>query len=229
MARRKTTVIDGNIMIHDPGDSILSVLERLGRVKLSHVVAGGEIISADDFDRPVPSHDMITNQTPMIKGGTLRDRLLDQEFVLIATRFLGEFPGRERSLDMDDKRLIISAFPLPDDYSPDHVDLLFVLCGYPEVPPPGVHIPAKSPNRQQIVDRLDGHVIANSTIVRDHTPASFRKYVDDLAREGWDWICYHHKDWVWQHPLNPNNLLEGDCLFKFVENTYAALAGGHRN
>jgi hypothetical protein len=72
-------------------------------------------------------------------------------------------------------------------------------------------------------------VIANSTIVLDHTPASYRKYVEELAKQGWDWICYHYKDWSWQSPVDPNNLLAGDCLYKYCENVFAALSGGHRD
>src|SRR5919108_5910033 len=95
----------------------------------------------------------------------------------------------------------------------DHyTDLLFVICGYPELPPAGVHVPAKSPNRQQIRDHLDGHVLANSTIVLDHTPAGYRKYVEELAKQDWEWICFHFKDWSWQLSPNPNTLLAGDCL-----------------
>jgi hypothetical protein len=138
-----------------------------------------------------------------------------------------EFDGRQRSLEMDDNKLLIGGFPLPDDFTPDHIDLLFVIAGYYEVPPASIHIPANSPNRQQITDRLGGHVQHNSSLVLDHTPASYRKYVEELAKQGWDWICFHHRDLSWK--LNPNNLLAGDCLYKFIENIFAALSGGHRD
>jgi hypothetical protein len=105
--------------------------------------------------------------------------------------------------------------------------LLLVIRGYPEIPPAGVHIPLNSPNRQQIRDRLEGHVQANSTIVLNHTPESYRKYVEDLAKQGWDWVCFHFKDWSWQ--ISPNNLLAGDCLYKYVEATFAALSSGYRD
>jgi hypothetical protein len=226
MAKRRVIKIDGGSILADTGSSIRNALEQAGMENVPQVVSGGEIISAADFNRPLPAHDMLTNLTPLDKGASLRDRLLDQELVLIATRFLGEFPGRERSLELDDNSLLIRAYPLPDDYSPDYIDLLFFIGGYPELPPGGVHIPAKSPNRQQIVDRLDGHVLANSTIVLSHTPERYRKYVEDIAKQGWDWICLHFKDWSWK--LSPNNLLSGDCLYKYVEATYAAFSSGYR-
>jgi hypothetical protein len=229
MAKRRIIKIDGESTLADTASSIRNALNEAGITNMpTSVVTGGEIIMASDFNRPAPPHDMLLNQKPIVKGATLRDRLLDQEVELIAL-FLWQFDGRERSLELDDNTLLIRAFPLPDDYSPDHIDLLFVICGYPEVPPAGVHIPAKSPNRQQIRDHLGGHVQANSTLVLDNTPASYRKYVEELAKQGWDWICYHYKDWSWQHPMNPNNLLAGDCLYKFIENVFAALSGGHRD
>src|SRR5918998_1271736 len=90
----------------------------------------------------VPACDMLLNVTRIVKGATLRDRLLDQELELIATRFLGEFPGRERSLELDDNSLLISAFPLSNAYNPDYAEFLFIISGYPEVPPAGIHIPS---------------------------------------------------------------------------------------
>ena len=60
MARRKSTIIDGDITLDDPGDSILNALERAGREDVSHVVTGGEIIMARDINYPLPAQDMLT-------------------------------------------------------------------------------------------------------------------------------------------------------------------------
>jgi hypothetical protein len=219
--------IDGNVTDIDFGTSISDALKGAGLDDRANVIAGGEIIRPSDFNRPPPAYDMLTEQTALEKGATLRDRLLDQELVLIVTRFLYKFDDRERSVEMDDNSLIIRSFPLPKDYSPNYIDLLLVIRGYPEIPPAGVHIPGNCPNRQQIRDRLEGHVQANSTIVINHTPESYRKYVEDLAKQGWDWVCFHFKDWSWQ--ISPNNLLAGDCLYKYVEATFAALSSGYRD
>jgi hypothetical protein len=228
MAKRRTIIIDGGSILADPGISIGDALRQAGMTIMpASVVAEGEIITPDDFNRPAPPSGMLTNLTPISKGAALRDRLLDQEMDLIATRFLAQFDGRTRSLELDDNALLIRSFPLPADISPDYIDLLFVICGYPDVPPAGVHIPSKTPNREQIAKRLGGHVQANSTHVLNNTPSRYRKYVEELAEQGWDWICYRYEDWSWK--LNPNNLLAGDSLYKFVENTFAALSGGHRD
>jgi hypothetical protein len=228
MATRRIKIDGGNDTDIDFGTSISDALREAGLGGRAHVIAGGEIIRASDFNRPLPAYDMLTIQTALEKGASLRDRLLDQELVLIVTRFLYKFDDRERSVEMDDNSLIIRSFPLPKDYSPNYIDLLFVIRGYPEIPPAGVHIPGNCPNRQQIRDRLEGHVQANSTIVLNHTPERYRKYVEELARQGWEeWICFHFKNFSWE--LSPNNLLGGDCLYKYVEATFAALSSGYRD
>ncbi|MGH8653937.1 MAG: hypothetical protein ACREYE_17990 [Gammaproteobacteria bacterium] len=225
MARRKSTIIDGNVIVTDSDSSIRTALEQAGMENLPpSIVSGGEIITASDFDRPVPANDMLINQRS-IKKGALRDRLLDKEFELI-TRFLSEFPGKPRALEMDDNYLLIGAFPLPDSYATDHVDLLFVISGYYLVPPAGVHIPRDTPNRQQIADHLGGHLMpGTSSHLLDHIPTSSRKSVEELA-DHFDWVCFHYQDWTWK--FNPLNLLSGDCLYKFIENVFAALAGTHK-
>jgi hypothetical protein len=228
MAKRRVRHIkvDGGNIVYDTGNSIRDVLEGAGIDNPAGVISGGEIITASDFNRPLPAHDMLTIQTPIKKGASLKDRLLDYECALIVNRFLVQFDDKPRSLELDEEALIIRAFPLPDDYSIDQIDLLFVICGYPDVPPAGVHIPSKTPNREQIREHLGGHVIANSTYVLDHTPERYRQYVDELAKQGWEWICFHFKDWSWK--LKPYNLLSGDCLFKYVESVYVALSGGYK-
>ena len=216
--------IDGSGETHiDTGTSIHDALREAGITNMpDSLVTGGEIIRAADFNRPVPACDMLLNVTRIVKGATLRDRLLDQELELIATRFLGEFPGRDRSLELDDNTLLIGAFPLPDDYSPDYAEFLFIISGYPEVPPAGIHIPSDSPLRQQIAKHLGGHVYGRGLI-----PESDLKYIEKFTKYGSEWTCFHYESYSWK--LNPNNLLAGDCLYKFIENVFAALSGGHRD
>src|SRR5205823_4639631 len=109
----------------------------------------------------------------------------------------------------------IGAFPLSDDYNPDHIDLLFIISGYPDVPPAGIHIPSQSPLRQQIAEHLGGHVHGRGVF-----PESDLKYVVKFNKHGCDWLCYSYHNHSWK--LNPNNLLAGDCLYKYVENIFAA-------
>lgn len=218
MAKRKIN-IDGETVVVEPASTIGDTLEEAGKEKVPSVVSCGEVISPSDYNRPAPPHGMITNATPIEKGASLRERLLNREFELIATRFLRQFPGARRSLELDDNTLLFRGFPLPDDYTPDRVDLLIVTWGYPDVPPAGIHVPSKSPNREQIAKHLGGHVL-------DNIPSSYLAYVEELADHGWQWICYHYKNWSWR--LNPTNLLSGDSLYKYTENVFAALSGGHR-
>lgn len=222
MARRKRTIVDGEIIVTDPDTTIRNTLKGAGIENLPpSVLSGGELITASDFDRPAPAYDMLTNLTDIEKGACLRELLLDKELELIANRFLREFPGRRRSLELDDFTLHIRSFPLPDEYAPDHIDLLFVISGYPDVPPAGVHIPSKSPQSKQIAHHLGGHVHTKASI-----PSSDLKHVEELANYGSDWICVSYKNRSWR--LNPHNLLAGDCLYKFIENLFVALSGGQR-
>lgn len=169
---------------------------------------------------------MLINQTDLSKGATLRDQLLNIEYELIS-RFLADFHGKPRSIELKHNYLLISAFPLPDSYATDHVDLLFIITAYYDLPPAGIHIPRNTPNRDQIIAHLGGHVTSGTpSYVLEHTPAIYREEVKKLADLGWDWICYHYKNWTWK--LNSQKLLAGDCLFKYVENIFAALSGNHR-
>lgn len=229
MTKRRTISIDGENHPSHFDSTIREVLEEAGLETPPSIVSGGEVITPGDYDRPAPPR-MILNATPIEKGGSLRDRLLDQEFKLIA-RFLWEFPGRCRFMEIDDEKLVIRAFPLPDDYTPDHIDLLIVTLGYPNVPPAGVHIPANSPNRGQIREHLNGHVMSGiPSHLLDHAPESYREQLKEVVGDGWDWCCYRYTDWKWRKPpINPNTLLSTDGLYKFIENVFAALSGGQRD
>jgi hypothetical protein len=222
MARRKQVIIDGENRPIGSDSTIRTVLEEAGRPNVPSVVSNGEVITPIDYDRPAPPHGMTTNARPLEKGASLREHLLDQEFDLIAS-FLSEFSGRTRTLELNDSYLLIRSFPLPDDYNPDHIDLLLVISRYPDAPP-GAYIPAKSPNCNQITEHLGGHVMT------DYIPSGYRKEFEEakkLVGSAWNWVCYHYVDYSWE--LKPNNLLSGDYLYKYCENLFAALSGGHRD
>jgi len=229
MARRKRTIsVDGNNHISvDEETSIRQALTMAGfetETMPPSITSGGEIITASDYDRPVPAPTMITNQTDMVKGAPLRNRLLDYEFELIS-HFVSEFPGKPRSIELDDNYLLIRSFPLPDSHIVDSVDLLFSISAYYAAPPPGLHIPKNTPNRDQIAKHLGGHVFTGTpSVLLNRIPQAYRKHVEQL--KDWDWICFHMKDWVWT--FNPLNPLASDCLYKFVEAVLVALSGKHR-
>jgi hypothetical protein len=104
MAKRHTITIDGRNYPIYSDSTIRTVLQAAGVENPPSVVSNGEVITPSDYDRPAPPHGMITNPTPIEKGATLCDRLLDQEFKLIA-HFLGEFPGRPRSISPNHKQI----------------------------------------------------------------------------------------------------------------------------
>jgi len=232
MARRKRTIsVDGNNHISvDEETSIRQALTMAGfetETLPPSVTSGGELISASDYDRPVPAPTMITNQTDMEKGApTIRDKLLYYEFELIS-RFLSEFPGKPRTIELDDNYLLIRNFPLPDSYTQDNVHLLFLISGYYDFPPAGLYIPSKTSNRDQIAKHLGGRLMsATPSFVLEHVSTGFREQAKKLADLGWDWVCFHFKGWTWK--LNTSNLLAGDSLYKLIENVFVALAGKHK-
>ena len=218
MARRIITVDDRDIIVDSDNPTLDEGLRRAGKsIAKGAVVPGKGIISQKDFGKtPLPDR-VYTNPTDIEKG-TLRDRLINEEMDLIAKRFLATFPGKRRQIirDDNDTYLLIANFPLPDNYDPDYVDLLIVTVGYPDVPPAGVHVPVELENLREMGRRLGGHIMPDENL-----PKSYKQHVHELERHGWRWICYHYNDWQWQ--LNPNNLLSGDCLFKYVESLYAVL------
>jgi hypothetical protein len=213
--------VDGETIVVEEGSTIREVLEEAGCGNAAQVVAGGEVIAPEDYNRPAPPSGMLTNCTPIEKGDSLRERLLDEEALLITSRFLKRFPKIKSSLEVSENTFLFHNFPLPQDgYKPNQIDLLVVTWGYPDVPPAGVHVPAKDyPNRERIAERLGGHVFY-------HVPSSLQEHVEELAEQGWSWVCLHFTNWSWR--LNPKNLLSGDSLYKYTENIFAALSGGHR-
>jgi hypothetical protein len=176
--------IDGKFIYVEEGETIRDALRKGGMNQMPpSMVTGGEIIKPADYNRPVPSYDMLTNQQDIVKGGSVRDRLLDQEVELIATRFLADFPGRERTIELDDDTLLIGSFPLSDDYSPNYTDLLFVIHFYPDAPPAGIHIPSQSPLRGQIEKHLNGHVHGSFVC-----PEGDLKYIEKFSKFGRDLV-----------------------------------------
>lgn len=232
MARRKQTIIDGTIVDVQPDSTIRDVLTMAGIDHIPNIVSGGEVISARDFNRPIPPHDIITNQRNMDKGASFRDRLLNKKFDLISG-FLGKFDGIPRSVQLDHNYILINGFPLNDDYLPDdHVNILIVTVGYPDIPPAGIHFPSIARSRDKIAQHLGGHVLSRlGNFLPAHIPESYRnkitKFSNALADNGWVWICFHYQDWRWK--FNPVNIMSGDCLYKYCcENLFAALSGGYR-
>lgn len=228
MAQRQKRVIpvDGNELVVE-GDAPVTVgqaLVALGKEDASSVVIDAEVVRPEDYGRAVPPTGLITNQVPISKGG-LKAQLLEQEVRLIRERFLAEFPpppARGVSLDPSGDVLLIENFPLPDHYRPDFSKLAIVTVGYPDVPPAGVHVPGDDARRlSKIRSALGGHVFRASEL-----PSSYRDKVEELDDFGMEWVCYHYDGWAWD--LDPRDLLQGDCLYKYVENVYAAISGGDR-
>lgn len=70
MAKRIIAVDGGDPGAYELGSTIDDVLKLAGsREDVPQVIAGGEVITPEDYRRPAPPHGMITNATPIKKGG----------------------------------------------------------------------------------------------------------------------------------------------------------------
>ena len=139
------------------------------------------------------------------------------------TAFLNEFEYSKSSIKPkivvggNWEYLRIDNFPLPDKYSPDYEDIGIVTLDYPDFGPAGIHLYNSSPNLSRI--RTDiGHVIPDPSTLPDQ---NYQTYVD--AMPGWTWICFHYSGWRWN--FNPNNMMLGDTIHKYIISLYSLLDG----
>lgn len=164
----------------------------------------------------------------------IKESFLKKDLILIKKYFLNEFSGvKSRGIRVGGDKgidwVLFKKFPLPDTftdkkgkvykYKPDYEDILFVLSEYPKIPPFGVHIRSKSPNKNLIKKAL-GHTF-NSI---PYSGERYEKISDDLSEKGWSWICFHYANDTWN--FNTNNIRKGDNLFTYIESLFAFLSGG---
>jgi hypothetical protein len=153
-----------------------------------------------------------------------RMNFLKVEVPMIA-HFLSEFefsvPTIKPSLNIEDnwEYIMIKNFPLSDEFRPDHENITIVTIDYPDFGPGGIHVPNNSPNLSHIKSVLGGHVFENERI--SQLGGEYGKHVEEIP--GWTWVCYHYDGWKWN--FNPNNIMCGDNLFKFIVALYANLSG----
>jgi hypothetical protein len=133
--------------------------------------------------------------------------LLQRESVLIQRRLLDQFPGPcERSVTVEPVNgdyLLIRNFPLPNRYRPDHIHLLLLTADYPAQPPQGFHLPSGHPALKAIRRHLHAYEAGAA------------------SAGGWSWLCWHYAGHSWR--LDARRLMDGDCLYKFVESIFAVL------
>ncbi|MCU0755785.1 MAG: hypothetical protein MUE46_11790 [Xanthomonadales bacterium] len=102
--------------------------------------------------------------------------------------------------------LVISHFPLPDAYQPDHINIVVHIANYPAVPPIGIYLDAASINQRNI-DRLRARF---NVLGRGHHDAA-------QPFPGYQWICLITEGWR----VNHANLQKGQTLQKFLATFFA--------
>lgn len=137
---------------------------------------------------------------------------LREEIALVAA-FTHQKIGQSLQVELDDglEYVMFHNFPLPSSFGYRAIPVLIVTSNYPDLPPPGLHIPGAFPATNEI-SRKFGHVL---------TSPVYRDKVEELQNAGWHWVCWHYQDWRWQY--SPRQIHDGDNLFKFLLTFYENL------
>ncbi|MCB1878200.1 MAG: hypothetical protein KDH88_19670 [Chromatiales bacterium] len=213
MTNRKPVTIDGDVTYVDPRSTLAHVVPN----DVQSVSTGdGRIIPKSEFTQaPVPDS-FTKNLTGMIRAHD-KQALLNADAANLQRMLTVEFDPptngerRQVSVHPGGEYLVVRNFPLPNQYRPDHIDLLLVTTGYPGRPPVGMHV-KKNGNSALIgqLERLFGHTFGSAAIS------------DAEQIDGWAWICYHYQGNTWQY--NARNLRSGDNIWKFLDSFYNELS-----
>ena len=129
--------------------------------------------------------------------------------------FLDEFDrplnGELRSAQLGSTFEYISVrnFPLPDQYSPDYIDLIVLTDMFPAVPPIGIYILSK---RDKI---LVNQIEERFNVFED------KAFHEAPAIPGFTWICTHYEKNAWKYCVDDPR--KGDNVRKFLVNFYTDL------
>ena len=130
-------------------------------------------------------------------------------------QFLSEFSstisGETRAAELNATGEFIRIFnmPLPDDYQPDHCDLVLIVDDFPARPPSGLYLLNK-----------------DAALVRQ-LQTRFNAFRDQAfhgapAIPGYTWICFHFQHDAWRYRADAP--AQGDNLRKFLAAFFAELA-----
>lgn len=104
---------------------------------------------------------------------------------------------------------VVKAFPLPDGYRPDQLDILVRLHNFPSLPPIGLYLLNRG----------------NESLVRQIS-SRFNAFADAAFHDaepipGMTLVCYHYAGNGWRY--NAANPASGDNLAKFLASFYSEL------
>ena len=229
MARKKTN-INGIMVEFDENETPAQIINKIapnrqGPVVLSTDTGGYEVRNIADL-RTLPEGEkgvVLTMQETLVQGSDVntRKKFLSMEIENI-TSFLNEFSYSKKtikpsiSFGKEWEYIRIDNFPLSDAYSPDYEDIGIVILDYPDLAPVGIHIYNNSPNLQHIKYMIKGGLFDDYSAL----PLAYQDHVFEMP--GWTWICFRYQNFNWN--FNPNNIMLGDNLYKYIVALYAALS-----
>ena len=142
--------------------------------------------------------------------------LLDWEVAYIQ-QWLDQFEvsatGRSRRavLGESGQYIVVEAFPLPDGYQPDEVDVLIVVDNHPTIPPIGLYVLNRG--NERLVSQLRGRFNAFEG----------RAFHDAPSIPNYTWCCYAYAENRWRY--NAAAPHKGDNVRKFLAGFHAELEG----
>jgi hypothetical protein len=128
--------------------------------------------------------------------------------------FLDEFENTEgikRSvvLSPSSEVLLIDNFPLPDNYTPDYINILLDVSEYTALPPIGLYV--LNNNNEHMIEQLKKKINAyRDTALHSAAPVA-----------GYTWLCWSYKDNKWRYRDDAPS--KGDNVCKFLNSFYAVL------
>ena len=128
--------------------------------------------------------------------------------------FLNDFEvtkGIKRSvrLSPSSEVLLVCNFPLPDNYTPDYINILLDVSAYNAVPPIGLYI--LNHKNEHTIEQLKNRVNAfRDTALHSATSVP-----------GYTWLCWSYKDNKWRYREDAPS--KGDNICKYINSFYAIL------
>ena len=129
---------------------------------------------------------------------------------LLDFRFSNPAIKPEIVIDDNYKWIGIKNFPLPDEYSPDYMDIAIVIVDYPVHGPTGFYINSTSENISKVM------------LSMQHTSAPPFLSSPQIELPGWSWVGFQHyerQQWYFNH----SDLMQGDNLANYVKAVYENL------
>jgi len=194
--------IDGREAVFRSSQTSASALAHLAPAPGMTPVIDGRLLQPEAMQQPLRDGAIVEYAArDVVKAGL---GVPEQRLVLRdledANRYFVDLYGHHAEFDVDlepaEEYLIINNFPLPADkaYRRVALPLLVPLSGFPNSPPPGLHVPAAHPDTARLA--------RGYAVFQDSPPPYSRTH--DLNSQGWAWLCLRKMagdgdGWSWRY------------------------------